>query len=150
MSSRREVLIRIPALLQRETLLETKSRTWKCLKRHYSQGIWQLKSPQPGNQLKSFRWFCGEYECRVCKTSFCCRFLWLTVSPRRRELSGMISSIKMASYWSPKKKKNARIPLTLTFHPHNNAVNSIILKNQIISKRSWKKQNINTTITNFI
>ena len=36
MSSRREVLIRILALLQRKTLLETKNRTLKCLKRHYS------------------------------------------------------------------------------------------------------------------
>ena len=36
MSSRREVLIRILALLQRKTLLETKTRTFKCLKRHYS------------------------------------------------------------------------------------------------------------------
>ena len=59
MSSRREVLTRILALLQRKTLLETKSRTLKCLKRHYSivqsmknvavltedtppRGIWQL------------------------------------------------------------------------------------------------------------
>ena len=36
MSSRREVLIRILALLQRKTLIETKSRTLKCLKWHYS------------------------------------------------------------------------------------------------------------------
>ena len=36
MSSRREVLIRILALLQRKTLLETKNRTLKCLKRHCS------------------------------------------------------------------------------------------------------------------
>ena len=36
MSSRREVLIRILALLQRKTLPETKNRTLKCLKRHYS------------------------------------------------------------------------------------------------------------------
>ena len=36
MSSRSEVLIRILALLQRKTLLETKNRTLKCLKRHYS------------------------------------------------------------------------------------------------------------------
>ena len=67
MSSRREVL----AKLQRKTLLETKNRTLKCLKRHYSTainekcvsvdggrgigplfpsqpcGIWQLKSPHP-------------------------------------------------------------------------------------------------------
>ena len=35
MSSRREVLIRILALLQRKTLLETKNRTLKCLKWHY-------------------------------------------------------------------------------------------------------------------
>ena len=32
MSSRREVLIRILALLQRKTLIETKNRTLKCLK----------------------------------------------------------------------------------------------------------------------
>ena len=36
MSLRREVLIRIIALLQRKTLTETKNRTLKCLKRHYS------------------------------------------------------------------------------------------------------------------
>ena len=36
MSLRREVLIRILALLQRKTLIETKNRTLKCLKRHYS------------------------------------------------------------------------------------------------------------------
>ena len=72
MSSRREVLIRILALLQRKTLIETKNRTLKCLKWHYSTvrsmknvavltedgafalsflphpgGIWQLKSPHP-------------------------------------------------------------------------------------------------------
>ena len=35
MSSRREVLVRILALLQRKTLIETKSRTLKCLKWHY-------------------------------------------------------------------------------------------------------------------
>ena len=72
MSSRREVLIRILALLQRKTLIETKNRTLKCLKWHYStvrsmknfavltedgafalffrphpRGIWQLKSTHP-------------------------------------------------------------------------------------------------------
>ena len=72
MSLRREVLIKIIALLQRKTLIETKNRTLKCLKRHYSTvrsmknvavltedgafalffrphplGIGQLKSPQP-------------------------------------------------------------------------------------------------------
>ena len=36
MSSRREVLIRILALLQRKTFIETKNRTLKCLKWHYS------------------------------------------------------------------------------------------------------------------
>ena len=35
MSSRREVLIRILALLQRKTLIETKNLTLKCLKLHY-------------------------------------------------------------------------------------------------------------------
>ena len=35
MSSRREVLIRILALLQRKTLIKPKTRTLKCLKRHY-------------------------------------------------------------------------------------------------------------------
>ena len=35
MSSRREVLIRILALLQRKTLIETKNLTFKCLKWHY-------------------------------------------------------------------------------------------------------------------
>jgi len=72
MSSRREVLIRVLALLQRKTLIEAKNRTLKCLKRHYSTvrsmknvavltedgafalfflsppgGIWQLKSSHP-------------------------------------------------------------------------------------------------------
>ena len=36
MSSRHEVLIRILALLQSKTLIETKNRTLKCLKRQYS------------------------------------------------------------------------------------------------------------------
>ena len=36
MSLRREVLIRIIALLQKKTLTETKNCTLKCLKRHYS------------------------------------------------------------------------------------------------------------------
>ena len=36
MSSRRELLIKILALLQRKTLIETKTRTLKCLKWHYS------------------------------------------------------------------------------------------------------------------
>ena len=36
MSLRREVLNRITALLQRKTLIETKNRTLKCLKRHHS------------------------------------------------------------------------------------------------------------------
>ena len=36
MSLRREVLIRIIALLQRKTLIGTKHFTLKCLKRHYS------------------------------------------------------------------------------------------------------------------
>ena len=36
MSLRREVLIRILALLQRKMLVETKNRTLKRLKRHYS------------------------------------------------------------------------------------------------------------------
>ena len=72
MSSRREVLIRILALLQGKTFIETKNRRLKCLKRHYStvgsmkkgcsvdggrgicplfssppRGIQQLKSPYP-------------------------------------------------------------------------------------------------------
>ena len=36
MSSRRKVLIRILALLQRKTLTQTKNRTLKCSKWHYS------------------------------------------------------------------------------------------------------------------
>ena len=36
MSSRREVFIRIQALLQRKTFIETKNHKLKCLKRHYS------------------------------------------------------------------------------------------------------------------
>ena len=67
MSSRREVLIRSSALLQKKTLIETKNRTLKCLKWRYltvrsmknvaaltedgafalSGGIWQLKSSHP-------------------------------------------------------------------------------------------------------
>ena len=67
MSSRREVLIRILALLQGKTFIETKNRRLKCLKWHYStvgsmkkgcsgifplfssppRGIRQLKSRQP-------------------------------------------------------------------------------------------------------
>ena len=67
MSSRREVLIRILALLQRKTLIETKNRALKCLNWHYltvrslkkccsvdggrgicpPRGIWHLKSPHP-------------------------------------------------------------------------------------------------------
>ena len=69
MSSQREVLIRILALLQRKRLIETKNCTLKCLKWHYltvrtmknvavltgngafflspPRGIWQLKSPHP-------------------------------------------------------------------------------------------------------
>ena len=35
MSSRRKVLIRILALLQKKTLMKPKNRTLKCLKRHY-------------------------------------------------------------------------------------------------------------------
>ena len=35
MSSRREVLIRILVLLQKNTLIKPKNRTLKCLKRHY-------------------------------------------------------------------------------------------------------------------
>ena len=38
MSSRREVLIRILALLQGKALIETKNCTLKCLKWHYSTG----------------------------------------------------------------------------------------------------------------
>ena len=36
MSSRRKILIRIPALLHRKTLIETRNRTPKCSKWHYS------------------------------------------------------------------------------------------------------------------
>ena len=36
MSSQHEVFIRILALLQRKTFIETKNHTLKCLKRHYS------------------------------------------------------------------------------------------------------------------
>ena len=67
----REILIRIMVLLQRNTLIERKNCTLKCLKRQYStvrsvenvavltedgicplffvppRGIWQLKSPHP-------------------------------------------------------------------------------------------------------
>ena len=39
MSSRREVLIRILALLQRKTLIKTKNRTLKCLKRHSIKNV---------------------------------------------------------------------------------------------------------------
>ena len=43
MSLRREVLITNIALLQRKTLIETKNRTLKCLKRHYST-VWSMKN----------------------------------------------------------------------------------------------------------
>ena len=52
MSSRREVLIRILALLQRKTLIETKNRTLKCLKRHYST-VRSMKNERAGH-LHSF------------------------------------------------------------------------------------------------
>ena len=74
MSLRREVLIRIIALLQRKTLIETKNCTLKCLKRHYST-VRSMKNvavltengafalffrPQPGNlpskAKKKMRW----------------------------------------------------------------------------------------------
>ena len=63
MSLGREVFIRILALLQRKTSIETKNCTLKCLKWHYltedgafalffsphsgGGGVWQLKSPHP-------------------------------------------------------------------------------------------------------
>ena len=43
MSSWREVLIRILAVLQRKTLIETKNRTLKCLKWHYLT-VWSIKN----------------------------------------------------------------------------------------------------------
>ena len=56
MSLRREVFIRILALLQRTTLIETKNRTLKCLKRHYSpvrstknEAFDSPRVPTPGN-----------------------------------------------------------------------------------------------------
>ena len=52
MSSWREVLIRILALLQTKTLPETKNRTLKCLKRHYST-VRSMKSERAGH-LHSF------------------------------------------------------------------------------------------------
>ena len=44
MSSWREVLIRILALLQRKTLLETKNRTLKCLKWHHQSTEQSMKN----------------------------------------------------------------------------------------------------------
>ena len=56
MSSRREVFIRILALLQRKTLLETKNRTLKCLKRHYStvQSVKNVAALTKTGNLPSF------------------------------------------------------------------------------------------------
>ena len=93
MSSQREVLIRILALLQRKTLIETKNRTLKCLKWHYSpvwsmknvavltgdgafflsppRGIWQLKSSHPrefaiqGKKNAYARWGGGGGACGI-------------------------------------------------------------------------------------
>ena len=48
MSSRREVVIRILALLQRKTLIETKNRTLKCLKLHYLTVQMLIPRGQPG------------------------------------------------------------------------------------------------------
>ena len=48
MSSRREVLIRILALLQRKTLIETKNLTLKCLKLHYLTVQMLIPRGQPG------------------------------------------------------------------------------------------------------
>ena len=56
MSSRREVLIRILALLQRKTLIETKNRTLKCLKWHYLtvQSMKMLQCRRRTGHLPSF------------------------------------------------------------------------------------------------
>ena len=56
MSLQREVLIRILALLQRKTLLETKNRTLKCLKQQYStaQSMKKYCSIDGGGALPSF------------------------------------------------------------------------------------------------
>ena len=43
MSSRREVLIRILALVQKKTLIKPKNHTLKCLKRHYLT-VWSIKN----------------------------------------------------------------------------------------------------------
>ena len=48
MSSRREVLIRFLALLQRKTLIETKNLTLKCLKLHYLTVQMLIPRGQPG------------------------------------------------------------------------------------------------------
>ena len=48
MSSRLEVLIRILALLERKTVIETKNRTLKCLKLHYLTVQMLIPRGQPG------------------------------------------------------------------------------------------------------
>ena len=75
MSSRREVLIRILALLQRKTLLETKNRTFKCFTKTAlfdcvinekccsvdgGRGICQFKSPFKAKKKANARGSEGE------------------------------------------------------------------------------------------
>ena len=54
MSSRREVFIRILALLQRKTLLETKNGTLKCLKRR----VQSMKNVAALTEDGGFAFFC--------------------------------------------------------------------------------------------
>ena len=54
MSSRREVLIRILALLQGKTFIETKNLRLKCLKRHYST----VRSMKKGCSVDGGRGIC--------------------------------------------------------------------------------------------
>ena len=56
MSSRREVLIRILALLRRKTLLETKNRTLKCLRKHYST-VQSMKNVAVLTEEEAFAFF---------------------------------------------------------------------------------------------
>ena len=72
MSSRRKVFMRILALLQRKTLNETKNRTLKCLKRHFST-VRSMKNVAALTKDGAFALFCrphpGRFESSRVPTS---------------------------------------------------------------------------------
>ena len=55
--------------------------------------------------------------------------VWVQQRQRRNPYSGSDISDRQSSLQTSQKDKNDRIPFTLTFHPHNHAVKSIILSN---------------------